>query len=263
MASGASYSARGSSRGDHRDIRGIMQGSGFGQGGWTCSRSHTPRGTPPIVASDRLMTPFTPRGTAAGGEMIILRDGIPGTSIAPARWVDTPRARSAGGSSVGSVGSYSRGRAKALADAATLSHSQASAMDLDLRQPVVTEHSRGTTMNLPPATSRSARGKEEYVEPDWRYHEQEMKKIVAKDRAAFAFFRAPGTSFPSARLKELAADNQSQVTTPHQMSSTHLSHQFTPTQHPGDSGLWWGRRRDKVTEYSEVKLMQADIKFRK
>eukprot|EP00928_Gymnodinium_smaydae_P053345 TRINITY_DN37356_c0_g1_i1.p1 TRINITY_DN37356_c0_g1~~TRINITY_DN37356_c0_g1_i1.p1 ORF type:complete len:233 (-),score=40.66 TRINITY_DN37356_c0_g1_i1:415-1113(-) len=98
-------------------------------------------------------------------------------------------------------------------------------------------------------------------------HEQNARSVDAlrmsmtKDRVAFLMMRAPNSSAPSPRLKQMESDN---VLSKKVAQSTTRSY-FVPSNHVVSTPreLRFEKRRDRVTEYMEIRLMQSDIGFRK
>eukprot|EP00929_Paragymnodinium_shiwhaense_P081438 TRINITY_DN42605_c0_g1_i1.p1 TRINITY_DN42605_c0_g1~~TRINITY_DN42605_c0_g1_i1.p1 ORF type:complete len:183 (-),score=28.66 TRINITY_DN42605_c0_g1_i1:209-757(-) len=93
--------------------------------------------------------------------------------------------------------------------------------------------------------------------------EDRMKTVLAKDRVAFLMLRAPQSSAPSPRLKQL---DEFREGTPVKASfQTTTGHFHSPATAQGESPptLIWNKRRDRITDYLESTLQQAAIGFRK
>mmetsp|Transcript_109215 Transcript_109215/g.308015 ORF Transcript_109215/g.308015 Transcript_109215/m.308015 type:complete len:218 (+) Transcript_109215:111-764(+) len=98
---------------------------------------------------------------------------------------------------------------------------------------------------------------------DWVKNEEFMKKAVAKDRVAFLLYRAPDVSYPSKNLKELeqrraVAEGVSGPATTMKLMHTAENH---VSGEPHDRT--WTKKKDRMTEFTEAKLLQANIGFRK
>jgi hypothetical protein len=90
----------------------------------------------------------------------------------------------------------------------------------------------------------------------FRLHEAERKKVNGKDRVAFLLYRAPETSHPSKRLNDL------ETTMPIELARMQPMHktQFCWKNHNEvERDTRFVRMRDRLTEYTEVKLLQANI----
>eukprot|EP00927_Polykrikos_kofoidii_P074111 TRINITY_DN70074_c0_g1_i1.p1 TRINITY_DN70074_c0_g1~~TRINITY_DN70074_c0_g1_i1.p1 ORF type:complete len:198 (+),score=11.74 TRINITY_DN70074_c0_g1_i1:51-644(+) len=103
-------------------------------------------------------------------------------------------------------------------------------------------------------------GGEVSINHDWLCHENIMKRNVAKDRVAFALHRAPMTSDPSPRLSDLEARIPNEMK--NGRSAARATHCWE-NHHNFVSDLTVGRRRDRMTQYAEAQLIQANVKFRK
>mmetsp|Transcript_72841 Transcript_72841/g.126441 ORF Transcript_72841/g.126441 Transcript_72841/m.126441 type:complete len:210 (-) Transcript_72841:35-664(-) len=97
------------------------------------------------------------------------------------------------------------------------------------------------------------------LEPgDWRHNDAIMKKRLAKDRVAFLMYRAPPTSWPSARLSEL--ESVTPIGIKRWETTTSSSHMFKSHAEDNEKvDKRHARRRDRVTEYTEARLLQANV----
>lgn len=105
-----------------------------------------------------------------------------------------------------------------------------------------------------------------FLKNSWPNLEANIKMIACKDRVAFAFYRAPETSLACDELKRLEEVNSRALAKKTQSSFNHSVHTYDgnasrPSKLHGS--IWWGRRRDPQSEYTESHLHQANIKFRK
>lgn len=99
-----------------------------------------------------------------------------------------------------------------------------------------------------------------------KLNEAIMKERVAKDRVAFLLNRAPATSKPAEGLLELSARSPLNATG---VSTSKVFHHISNHQ-AGDqlggssSGVpSFTRKKDRMTEYFESKLLLGNIGFRK
>jgi len=81
-----------------------------------------------------------------------------------------------------------------------------------------------------------------------------------KDRVAFLFNRAPDTSGATMVMKETARRMPGEATPLSTMRDHHNEETLLPRS---ERQLLWERRKDRVSEYYEVSLRQANIGFRK
>merc|ERR1712183_1204034 len=94
---------------------------------------------------------------------------------------------------------------------------------------------------------------------DWKRNEEHMKAIVSKDRVAFLMYRAPDTSQPSQKLKDLEVLSAKST----KESTSRYYHHLDNHVQTGKRHLKWEKRRDHMTEYAEAQLSQTAIGFRK
>lgn len=249
------------SNGHHEDA---SCGGFFGTGGWRADRSCTPispigRATPLLPERPRARTPISPTGRA--------------TPSLPER----PRARTPSlHRSVYETHSASNSHPPQSARESVSANSMRHA--LTEQRPATVDSARGASRRRPPSaplkpqSARSTRKPNSHDEAyattladSWERHEANMKLNVAKDRVAFMFYRAPDTSFPNGRLKTLEYERAHKLRDEKMVSASHTVHGWDYSLKPDDvhAGIWWGRRRDRIMEYTEAHLNQANVKFRK
>mmetsp|Transcript_53905 Transcript_53905/g.121381 ORF Transcript_53905/g.121381 Transcript_53905/m.121381 type:complete len:202 (-) Transcript_53905:79-684(-) len=100
---------------------------------------------------------------------------------------------------------------------------------------------------------------EAFLSGDWRQNQEVMKKQCARDRVAFLFNRAPVTSDASAALMELERSQPAQIP----LSTNREFHCLENHGTMGPRELVHEKRRDRMTEYAEARLKQANVGFRK
>lgn len=83
-----------------------------------------------------------------------------------------------------------------------------------------------------------------------------MRKVNEKDRVAFLLYRAPVTSWPSQRLRDLENSQPIELTRMLPMNRTF----YCWANHDQvELDTRFNRKRDRVTEYTEHLLLQANI----
>merc|ERR1719203_1299811 len=100
-------------------------------------------------------------------------------------------------------------------------------------------------------------------EAAWRINEAVMKERVAKDRVAFLLHRAPATSKPAPGLIALTQTSPWEPTAETTTREYHHSGNHQVGDEAGFREDKFQRRRDRMTEYFESKLMLGNIGFRK
>jgi hypothetical protein len=84
----------------------------------------------------------------------------------------------------------------------------------------------------------------------------ERRKINEKDKVAFLLYRAPVSSWPSEKLRNLEDSQPEELT---RMLPMHRT-QFCWANHDEvERDVRFVRKRDRMTEYTEIKMLQAHI----
>jgi hypothetical protein len=98
----------------------------------------------------------------------------------------------------------------------------------------------------------------EHEHDDWRDNDLVMRKRLEQDRVAFLLFRSPPTSFPSSRLCDLEASQPIEMTRKLPMTQSFFNGE-SKDQDQDQRDTRYRRRRDRVTEYTEARLLQANV----